>query len=181
MASACSVPGGVRIIVRRLGRPCWGWSNKGGGGSLPGKEGETGRREPAGCQTFYLSWFPRPPLEAGSIVTILYLSNLRLGGHSGLNQNLTGEVRMVPRDGQLTGFRTAPRSGTAVEKTSWPWGLVRGAGRLRDWASLHPTASGPLQLSGWSPITQSLRYRHLYCILLYWFIPYHTILYIDLQ
>lgn len=65
---------------------CWeavevllGGSNK-GGVRLCVREGRAKWEAMlAGCQTFYLNWFPQPPLEMGSIMPILQLSKPRVG------------------------------------------------------------------------------------------------------
>lgn len=54
---------------------------------------------------------------------------------SGLDHKLSGEIRIVPRERQLTGHHAASQNGTAVERTLWPWGLVQESGRFRDWIS----------------------------------------------
>lgn len=62
---------------------------------------------------------------------------------SDLDQKLSGEIRIVPRERQLTGRHAASQNGTAVEGTLWPWGLVQESGRFRDWIS--PPSPPPQQ------------------------------------
>ena len=124
-------------------RQAWGWKLGGWrdpAESAPTKEGwvswKGGWEGKPGAllalRGFYLVQFLQPPLEVESIMPILQLSKLRL---SGLVHKLSGEIRTVPREGQLTGCRVASPSGTVVERTLWPWDLVQESGWFRDWIS----------------------------------------------
>lgn len=56
----------------------------------------------ADCRVFYRNWFPEPHLEVGSLMPISQSSKLRPSEARGLDQKLSGEIRIVLREGQLT-------------------------------------------------------------------------------